>query len=348
MGTPSPRRPLPGLLLALLLCGGALPPPAGADPFAEWKTAAGLETVDAGKLLRGEIIGARGTQGSFARGVYVESAYFIKAPMDAVEHSLLHWNPAKYRELEVAVSQTYHWPAAPEVFRSLQLSESHARDRTLVEATAAAPTSGPGDLHLRPPEIDLIRESMAGASRAAGATAAWQRLLHARSEAMGASGLAGQPPYTSGGITIAPLAELRSLLKMTPSIASRFAALTDTKSLVSGGPGTVDETQPYADQSQVRNHTSFSLGVLAARKLPGSWQVLDCTYYTADTYFVSLTLYQLWPWENGTLVWQIDYASAPFRSHLGGIDKLFAGREMVRESAQTIQIFRHDTERDGR
>ena len=89
-------------------------------------------------------------------------------------------------------------------------------------------------------------------------------------------------------------------------------------------------------------------GMLCARKSPGSCQVLDTTYFTSGTYYLSIDLYQLWPWENGTLVWQVDYISAPFRSYAIGVDKVLAAREMLKDTGRSIRLFRRDVEQQGR
>ena len=160
---------------------------------------------------------------------------------------------------------------------------------------------------------------------------------------MGAGGLAALPSYQAGGVNIVAADEFQSLLQMTPGITARFAPLTGARPLVAGGAGTVDEIAPYTEESLVRGHTSFCLGASSARRVAeGGWQVLDLTYYTADTYFLSFSVYRLWPWEGGTLVWEVDYASAPFRGYLGGIDRVFAGKEMTKDSAGAVATLRKE------
>ncbi len=311
-----------------------------ADPLAELRAASGLTDVTPQRLTRGEIITARGTQGSFPRGVYAESCYFIKAPVDTVRATLLHWDPSRYQETEVSTYRTYRWPAAPDVFQPFQLDPKTPADRTLLDWTnAAASTGQPGELHLRPEDVQLFQR------HAGQPTPAWQELLQGRSNAVGGSGFAALPAYKANGVTIHAADEIGSLLKMTPGIAARFAPLLTARPLFADGPATLDEVVPYAEQSLVRGHTSFCLGVIATLRTPTGCQALDCTYYTADTFFVSVALYQMWPWEGGTLVWEIDYASAPFRSYLGGIDRVFAGKEMTKDSTGAVQTFRKEIAR---
>ena len=316
---------------------------AAADPLEELRAVSGLIGLDAKRLLHGEIFSERGTQGSFVRGAYAESCYFVKAPVAITGSTLLHWDPSKYKEAEVDVYQSYHWPASPEEFKKFRLSTKRATDRQLIDATAAAGHGEKGTLHLRPGDAEILRQTLTETNaQDESVTAAWRQILQQRNDAMVSSGFAGLPEYQAGGVNIRAADEFKSLLKMTPGIAARFAALTEAKPFFTESADAADEVAPYAEQSQVNGHTSLCLGMLAARKTPGAWQVLDCTYYTADTYFLSVSLYQLWPWEDGTLVWQVDYVSAPFRSYLGGLDRLFAGKEISKDSAESIRLFRRE------
>ena len=317
----------------------------------------GVEGIDPKPLLHGEILTARGTKGSFVRGVYAESCYFLKAGPETVKTTLLHWDPSKYKETEVSAYRSYRWPTGAEVFKAMRLNGSVPADRTLLDwTTTAIKDNAPGELHLRREDLEAFRQTFAGHD-AAPATernglvdAAWQGLLQRHSDAVGAGGLAALPSYKAGGVNIIAADEFRSLLKMTPGIATRFAPLTGAKPLVAGGGTSADEIAPYTEESLVRGHTSFCLGATEAARTAenGGWQVLDLTYYTADTYFLSFSMYQLWPWEGGTLVWEVDYASAPFRGYLGGLDRVFAGKEMTKDSTGSVATLRKELAAGGR
>ena len=55
---------------------------------------------------------------------------------------------------------------------------------------------------------------------------------------------------------------------------------------------------------------------------------------------MALDVFQLWPVDGGTLVWQVGFVSAPFRSYLGGVDRYIAGKQMTQETLDTIKAFR--------
>ena len=41
---------------------------------------------------------------------------------------------------------------------------------------------------------------------------------------------------------------------------------------------------------------------------------------------------------------QIDFVSAPFRGFIGNVDRIFAGKAMIKDDAQTAKLFRADAE----
>lgn len=343
------RRRFPASLLVAVLavvstwCSGS----AAAGPIEELKTLSGLGAeIDARKLLEGEVTSGRGTRGGdFARGAYVESCYFVRAPLTAVGDAFLHWDPTAHKELEVEAYRGYRWPASPEVFKPLELSSTRASDRALIERTrevlvgrsgSGGEAAAAGELHLSAADL--------GGSETSDVNAFWRGVLRARSEAFASGGLAAVPTYSVSGTEINARVELRSLVKMTPKIAAHFAPLTEARPLVANAKTAADEAGGYWAQAQVRGRAHLGLGLLCARKSPDSWQVLDSTYFTSGTYYLSVDLYQLWPWENGTLVWQVDYISAPFRSYAIGLDKVLAAREMLKDTGVSIRHFRRDVE----
>lgn len=295
-----------------------------AEPLAELARASGLGGVDAQRLKAGEIINARGTKGSFAHGVYIESCFFVREPPAAVGAALMQWDPSKHPEEEVAAYQIARAPAAPDCSRVARLKSTRGADRWLENQSAAVKNGKTSSLHLSPAEAGIFRQETGGAN------AAWERVLRARAEAVAAGGLAAAGDFPLGDGTISAPEELRGLLGMTPAISALFGGVT----------GMGGDRWLYAERASTQGHTSFSLGTLTAQAGAESWQIMDCTYYTSDTYFMSVDLYYLWAWEGGTLVWQVDYVSAPFRAYAHGLDKIFAGREMIKETAKSIESFR--------
>jgi len=329
------------------LLGSAL---AKGGPLDELKSLAQLPQIDLATLKSGEIVTQRGPLGDFSRGIHLESSYFIHAPVAAVGDLLLHWDPTQHRERKVRLYREYRWPAIADVFKSLRLTSSISEDRWLLDHTLAiAEGAAADDLHLTAGEVDLVRQAMpktggaSAQSREARANEVWQEILRRRSDSLERGGFATIAPYGSDA-SVSPGSEFRGLLSLAPKAAKHFRLVVSAKPMVATASIAVDEVVGYWQTTQVRNHTTLQLGVFAAHKSADSWQLLDCVYYPSDTYFMALDLFQLWPLDGGTLVWQVGFVSAPFRSYLGGVDRFVAGKQMTQETLDTIKAFRSDIE----
>jgi hypothetical protein len=326
-------------LIALLFAVPAF----AAGPLEQIRSVSKLPELNLDALKRGEIVGARGQLGSFSTGVYAEACFFVRAPFEAVGEKLMHWDTTKHRELDVSILREYRWPAPLNTFDALMLSSVRKEDRWLIERTWQMASSGdPDNLHVTPGEAADFRNAARSVSpdeRDRKVSEFWKKILGARNEAVASAGFKGLPRFSTSNINITT--EFKGLMKLAPAIFSHFEPLLRTKPF-NGKPS--EEIAPYWQQTLVRGHTTIHSGFLSAVKGSASWQVADCTYFTSDTYFMSLTLYELFPIENGTLVWQINFVSAPFRSYLGGTDRFFAANQMVKETAQTIRLFQTDVE----
>ena len=228
---------------------------------------------------------------------------------------------------------------------------SVADDRWILDRTfATADGAAPSDLHLTADEIELIRATVpkkpaaAEAAREAGVRQAWGEILRRRSESLAEGGVAAIAPYGSDR-ALSPGSEFHGLLSLQPTPAKHFRPILDSRPLGVSGASMPNEVTGYWETALVRGHTTLQLGVLSSRKSAASWQLADCVYYPSDTYFMVLDLFQLWPVEGGTLVWQVGLVSAPFRSYLGGIDRFVAGKQMTSETIETVKAFRADLEK---
>lgn len=324
---------------------------AQAGPLEELKSLAQLPPVDLARLKSGEIVTQRGPEGNFARGISLQSCYFVAAPMAAVGARLLHWDPSKHPEMETRLYRDYSLDGSREALQSLRLTARVQDDHWILDHTfAIADGAAAGDLHLTDAEAQLIRAGVpkkgaaSASSREARANDAWVEILRRRSDSLAQNGLAGVAPFGSDP-SISPGSEFRGLLTLEPGAARHFRPILGSEPLVAKGAGAADEAVGYWETALVRGHTTLQLGIFAARKSAESWQLADCVYYPSDTYFMALDLFQLWPVDGGTLVWQIGLVSAPFRTYLGGVDRYVAGKQMIGETIGTIKAFRADLEK---
>ena len=313
-----------------------------------------LPEIDLLKLKQGDIVSARGPLGSFPRGLYAETCYFSHAAVPGAGEKLLHWNSAKHPGLEISTLREFRWPAPADVWDALALNSSRREDRWLAERTwqLRSVSDARTDLHVSRIDIASFQEMTRRAPNNPSAQQRdgvvnlfWRKLLRSRNDALASGGLGAVPSYSADGVEIATRPEFNSLLRQAPAIAAHFRPLINGAPFTSNSDAAV-EIVPYWQAAGARGHTNLHAAFFVGRKSTSSWQLADCTYYVSDTYFMSFTLYELFPEDNGTLVWQIDFASAPFRSFTGGLDRLFAGGEMVKEAAKAAKLFRGDVEKN--
>jgi hypothetical protein len=338
------------MLLAFLFLSAQL---AGGNALEQIKPISKLPEIDIGRLKQGEIAGARGPLGTFVRGIYCESAFFVHAPVSVVGEKFLRWNPAKHPELDVAHYHEYRWPAPPNAWDSLVLTSAKKEQKWLTERTwqLLLATGAKTELHVTRADVASFQEmtqqirQQNSSDGDASVSAFWRKVLHARSDAVANGGLSALPIYSDQSVRIDTHAEMENVLRLAPAIASHFRSLTNGPPFKPGSDSAV-EVVPYWEVARARGHANLHAAFLVARKGASSWQLADCTYYVSDTYFMSISLYEFFPQDDGTLVWQIDFASAPFRAFTGGLDRLFAGSEMLKETGQIAKLFRAAVERN--
>jgi hypothetical protein len=308
------------------------------EPLEELHSLAQLSSIDLAALKRGQVIVERRPNGDFPRGVSLESCYFLQVPLTVVGEALLHWDPVSHKQLEIHHYGEFSMPPAPDALKALRLSPGAPDDNWLLTRTAEVGRgSAPTELHLTTQETELLRQKSADPS------AAWQQILRERAEALARGGLSAVAPYGVDN-SISPASEFRGLLTLAPKAAQHFRQITKARPISPGGTP-ASEAVGYWEMAKVRDHTTLQLGVFAAQKEATSWQLINCMYYPSDTYFMAVDLFQLWPVDGGTLVWQVGFVSAPFRSYLGGVDRYVAGKQMIQETIDTIKAFRADVEK---
>lgn len=313
-----------------------------AGPIEELRVVSSLPAFELKKLQEGDIVTNRGPLGKFSRGIYGEIVYFVHAPMAVTGERRLRWDAAKYPELDVRMLRQYAWPAPPATWDALNLKWDQADDRRLMGKTLQL-GSKVSELNVTETEIAAFRAQAGNTTeRDSSASDFWRKVLRSRSEAVASGGLAALPSYSAGGVQINPRSEFESLMKMAPSITGRFAPLIKGRPFTAGSSDGAGEILPHWGAGLVRGHTNLQLGFRAARKSADSWQLANCNYYVSDSYFFSVTLYEMFAMESGTLVWQIDFASVPFRNLAGGVDKRLVSGQMLRRSTRSARLFRNE------
>ena len=316
------------LLLALLTTGAC------ADPVAEMAAFASLKNVDLAKLAAGEVQTGRGPVMGFARGLAIESAYVVKAPVAKTLELQRQWSPARHPELKVWLHGEIPAQPAPDDFRRIASAPANGPVKALIAATEKFDPAKP--------RVNLSADE-AKSFGTAGVpwSASWAGVLLARAQAFHAGGLARQPAYAWKGEAVSAAEELARLLKEVPKVRAQFFGLT---AAVNGGSA---KTAHYWELFDVDGQAAFSLGATFEKPAAGGAQTADVQYYASGGYFVLATLYQMWPVEVGgqpaTLVWRGDYIASPELGELRGMERMGSGAAMMKQIRQFVTAFLKDS-----
>ena len=314
-----------------------------ADPVAEMTAFASLKNVDLAKLAAGEIVSGRGPTMSFARGLAIESAYVVKAPLARTLELQRQWSPVGSSGLKVLLHSDLPAKPAPDDFRKLAAAPSSGAVKTLAAATEKLDPAKPA-LYLSADEAKSFGKAPAAAwgGPLGGATGGfWSSLLATRAQAFSAGGVARQPAYFWKGESISAADELARLLKEVPKVRAQFSGLA---AALSGG-GAPAKSAHYWELSDIEGQAAFSLGATLEKATASGTQTADVQYYASGGYFVLVTFSQMWPVEGGTLVWRGDLIASPALGELRGMERMGSSAAMMKEVKQYISAFLKDSSR---
>ncbi len=326
------------LFLALAL----LSADACADPLAEMAAFSSLKNVDLAKLAGGEIVSGRGPTMSFPRGLAIESAYVVKAPVAKTLELQRHWSPAGNAGLKVRMHSEFPAKPTADDFRKLAAAPSSGAVKALVAATEKIDPAKPA-LYLSADEAKSFGKAPAaawGGPLGGPVGGFWSSLLAARAQAFNAGGVARQPAYFWNGESISAADELARLLKEVPKLRTQFSGLA--AALTGGAPA---KTAHYWELSDIEGRSAFSLGATLEKPIAGGAQTADVQYYASGGYFVLVTFYQMWPVEGGTLVWRGDLIASPELGELRGMERMGSGAAMMKQVKQCVSAFLKDSSR---
>ena len=174
----------------------------------------------------------------------------------------------------------------------------------------------------------------------------WTDVLVARTHSFSSGGTAAQPPYDHGGQAIRVTDEVNGLLRQQEKIRRQFSGFLGNTGIGRGAGSLSPEL--YWELLDVDDQGVVSLGAYYNRGgSGGSYQAADVLYYASGGYYVSLTLYQMWPvnveGKASTLVWRGDMISAASLGSLHGVERLGSESVMMKDISKAVTLFRRDT-----
>ena len=173
----------------------------------------------------------------------------------------------------------------------------------------------------------------------------WMNVLSGRARAFASGGSAAQAPYDHTGQAIRPNEELNGLLREAGKIRQQFSSFLGSTGIGHGGGG---KPEMYWELLSADDEGVVTLGAAYNRaSAGGSYQAADTLYYASGGYYVSLTLFQMWPVAIGgkpsTLVWRGDFVSAAQLANLHGVERLASESAMMKDITKAVTLYRRDT-----
>jgi hypothetical protein len=330
------RIPLLGVYAACVL----LAETARADAVSELASLSVFKNVDLAQLSAAGAKTERGPKLATGRFLSVQTIYTVPRSPEQEAETLRSWNPARHPELRVLQHVPVSGSPSPEDFARIRNLANTGPTGALLSASQRLATS----LQLSNEEAQRL-SAVAGGGQA-GIENFWMDLLARRTRAFASGGSAAQAPYEHGGQNVRPSQELNGLLQSQDKVRAQFAGLLNSSGVGRGGGG----MKPflYWEFLNVEDSGVLTLGASYGRAgSSGSYQAADTLYYASGGYYVTLTLWQMWPVNIGgkpsTLVWRGDMVSSASLAGLRGIERLGSESSMIKNINRSVNLYRRDT-----
>ncbi|MBV8418357.1 MAG: hypothetical protein JO251_24440 [Verrucomicrobia bacterium] len=318
-----------------------------ADPIADLRSLSVFKDADLGKMAGGDVLAAKGRGMSFARGLAVETAYVVRAPVKTTLALQSRWNPVSHPELKVYAQGDISGRGSPGEFQGLASVRSNSSVKAFVDATLKLPGDA-SKLQLSSPEVKLFSPggSSEGAMPASVVTF-WSKVLAGRAQSFASGGLGGQAPYDTSGSALRADQEVAQLIRESGNVRSNFSSLISSTP-IGGGRGSSPTSQTW-QMFDADGIAAVSLSASYGKPVGDGYQSADLLYYASGGVYAVLTFYQMWPVkvdnQDATLVWRIDMTSAAEIGGLRGVERLGSGAAMMREIQKSVKAFLRDNAR---
>jgi hypothetical protein len=313
------------VFLTVLVGGLTLILNATADPISDLRSLSALKDVDLSRLSGGTVSAAGEPLGLFARGMSVQSAYVVQAPVRSTVILIQQWNPTRYPRLRIYLQGDLPYGVGPQSFHGLESAPANASVRAFLNATQRLP----GDASkLQLSSAELKQYSGGGEGQV---LPFWSQILAERAKDFVAGGLNAEPSYKNG---ISPASEVARLIDSSGDIQSHFSPI------ISGGRGAPSLSWQLFDAD---GEAAVSLDAFYAKSVGDGYQTLDLGFYSSGGFYAAVTLQQLWPIQvdgrDATLVWRVDLVSSSSFDGLRGAQRLGSGAAVMRNIQENVRAF---------
>jgi hypothetical protein len=318
-----------------------------ADPVSDLRSLSVFKDADLNKLAAGDVLGSKGPTMSFARGLSVQSAYIVRAPVKATVSMQQQWNPVRHPELKVYAQGDYSGKPNPADFQGLASARASSSIKAFVDGTLRLPGDA-SKLQLSNAEAKAFTGGgSAEGTLPAGVLAFWSKVLADRAQSFASGGLGAEPPYETTGSVVRVEEEVSRLIRESGNVRTFFGSLISATP-IGGGRGSMP-VSPSWQIFDADGLAAVSLTASYGKPVGDGWQSADLQYYASGAVYAVVTFYQLWPVkvdnQDATLVWRVDMTSASELGELRGVERLGSGAAMMREIQKSVKAFLHDNSR---
>jgi hypothetical protein len=315
-----------------------------ADPISDLRSISVLKDVDLSKLSGDNVTAAGAPISRLARGMSVQSAYVVRAPVKTTLNLLQQWNPTRHPELRTYLQGDLPSRPGPESFRSLASAPSNGSVRAFVDATEQLP----GDSSKVQVSSAEANQYSGGAAGGGGnipgpVVAFWSQVLAERARNFASGGPRSEASYQNG---VSPASEVAQLLDSSGDVRSHFSPIISATPLGGGGGSSPALSWQLFDAN---GQAAVSLDAFYARPVADGYETLDLGFYSSGGYYAVVTLEQLWPVQvdgrDATLIWRVDLVSSAAISDLRGTERLGSGAAMMRDIQKTVRAFVREASR---
>src|SRR6516162_9397707 len=315
---------------------------ARADPISELRSLSVFKDADLGKLANGDVLASKGAPMGYSRGLSVETAYIVKAPVKTTAALQQQFNPARHPELKVFAQEDFSGRGN---FQNLASVRGGSSVKSFVDATMKLPGDA-SKLQLSNAEVKMFAPGSGGnGAMPSSVVAFWSKVLAGRAQSFASGGLAAQAPYETTGSPVRVGNEVASLIRESGSARSQFSSLISSTP-IGGGRGSSPSSQSW-QLFDADGTAALSLSAGYGKPAGDGWQAADLQYYSSGGVYAVVTLYQLWPVKVGnqdaTLIWRVDMTSASELGELRGAERLGSGAALMRAVQKDVKAFLRDT-----
>jgi hypothetical protein len=318
-----------------------------ADPITDLRSLSVFKDADLGKMAGGDVLASKGPALSLARGLSVESAYVVRAPVKTTVALQQRWDPTRHPELKIYVQGDVSGRGSPGDFQGLASARSNSSVKAFVDATLRLPQDA-AKLQLSNAEVRMFSPGGSGdGAMPASVITFWSKVLAGRAQSFNSGGLGAAAPYETVGSPVRVGEEVSRLIQESGNVRTYFSSLISSTPIGGGrGSGPTSQSWQMFDADGI---AAVSLTASYGKPAGDGWQAADLQYYASGAVYTVLTFYQMWPVkvdnQDATLVWRIDMTSAEQLGELRGVERLGSGAAMMREIQKSVKAFLRDNSR---